>query len=155
MARSLLRLGVPLVAAVAGWAIAMPAGAATGVQVTDAQLLPGGGAVLVTASIACDPLPAGSLAFYGVDLWQGTFPHRNYIEGFGSYGAIGQSSLECDGTAHSHTVTVSPSQDYADRRFRPGPAMTDSVITVCAPTAPDAYQCDVLSDQRQPVRIHR
>jgi hypothetical protein len=155
MVRRILPAVVPVVAVLASWMLATSAVAATTIAITDAQLLDSGSAVQVTASVACDPLPADNVAFLSVDLWQGKYPHPNYIEGSGSYGEIGGASLTCDGTAHSYSVTVTPSQFYADKRFRPGAAMSESVVVVCDVTDPQNALCQPGELIRQSFRIHR
>jgi hypothetical protein len=106
--------------------------------------------VQVTVSVACDPIGDLDQAFLSVTLWQGTYPRPNYIEGFGSYGEFGGVSLVCDGIARSYSLTVRPSQFYADKRFKAGPAMTESGVTVCTPTL-----CSPAGELvRERIRIH-
>jgi hypothetical protein len=136
--------------------LATSAAAATSINLTDAQLLDRGSAVQVTASVACDPLGPDSQAFFSVDLWQGKYPHSNFIEGFGSYGELGGFSLTCDGTARTYSVTVTPNQFFTDKRFRTGPATTEYQIIVCTLVAPETYQCDSATGLiRESIRVHR
>jgi hypothetical protein len=153
MSRRVLRALVPLLAVLLGIGLAGPAAAATVIDVVDADRMQGGGAVQVTVTVTCDPLGPDSMAAVSVGLYQGTYPRPNYIEGFGSFGEIGGVSLTCDGTAHTYSFTVLPTRFYADRKFRPGPARADALVTVCTRVAPDTYHCEPTQSVTERIRI--
>ena len=154
MFRRVLRTLTLLVGLPLSVTLAAPAVAATVIDIVDADLMEGGAAVQVTVSVACDPIGDLDQAFLSLTLWQGTYPRPNYIEGFGSYGEIGGVSLVCDGTAHEYNFTVRPSVFYADKRFRPGSAMTESSVSICTLVAPETYSCRLAGELvRERIRI--
>jgi hypothetical protein len=154
MSRRARRALIPLIAVLLGALLAGPAGAATVIDVVDADRMEGGAAVQVTVAVTCDPIGPDSQAFVSMTLWQGTYPRPNYIEGFGSFGELGGISLVCDGTPHTYSFTVRPSSFYADKRFRAGPAWTESGVQVCTLVAPDTYHCEPAGELvREQIRI--
>ena len=153
MSRRVRRALVPLIAVLLAIGLAGPAGAATVVDVVDADRQQGGYGVQVTVAVTCDPLGADSQAFVSVSLYQGTYPRSNYIEGFGTFGEIGGISLTCDGTAHSYSFTVLPTASYANRTFRSGPARADALVTVCTLVAPETYHCEAAGSVTEQIRI--
>jgi hypothetical protein len=155
MFRSIPRTIIPLVAVLLSVAAAAPAQAASVIDIVHADRMQRGATVRITVDVTCDPIGAGSQAFFSLTLWQGTYPRRNYVEGSGSFGVVGGDSLACDRTPHTYRVTVHPSSFYADRRFRVGRAWTESVVQVCTFVGSDG-SCRPVGDLvRQRTRIHR
>ena len=115
----------------------------------------GGYGVQVTAAVTCDPPEsAHTMTYLSVTLVQGTSPHRNYIQGFGGIVDPTQPPIVCDGTAHEYSFTVVRLADYADRKFRPGPATAIYVVTQCTEVAPGDFQCTPTADEiRERVKI--
>jgi hypothetical protein len=153
MSRRVRRALVPLIAVLLAIGLASQAAAAAVVDIVDADRQQGGYGVQVTVAVTCDPLGADSQAFVSVNLYQGTYPRPNYIEGFGTFGEIGGISLTCDGTAHSYSFTVLPTAAYADMTFRSGPAQADALVTVCTLVAPETYDCQGAGSVTERIRI--
>jgi len=108
----------------------------------------GGYGVQVTGAVTCDPpeLP-NTMTYLSVTLYQGKYPHRNYIQGFGGIVDPTQPPIVCDGTAHEHSFTVVRTADYADRMFRAGPATAIYVVTQCTEVAPGDFHCTPTADE--------
>ena len=133
---------------------ALPARAATSVDVVSAIRMEQGAAVQVTATVACDPFTGDSFAALALTLFQGTYPHSNYLEGFGGVGITGVDGLICDNDPHSYSFIVRPTALYADKTFRQGPAGTEWVVQVCTQVAPGETECtNVAGPVQQPVLI--
>jgi hypothetical protein len=149
----LLRLlSVPFAAAilVAGATQASAASSSVNVQSFDREER--GASVLVTFSIACAPHGPETNTYFALTLFQGKPDAGNYVEGFG--GIVEPPSLiVCDNTTHSYTFNVRPSQFYADRRFRVGPAITEWSVITCTLVAPDTTECTGTELVRENVRI--
>ena len=127
-------------------ALAAPASAATAsITVVSADLQPDGSSVLLTVEVTCEA-PAGSTSYLTTTVWQGNYlrPEQpRYIEG------QGQTQIVCDSTAHTYSFIATTTVFYADKRFKPGRAMTESVVTYC-----DATQCTpIFPLVRQRIRI--
>ena len=59
----------------------------------------------------------------------------------------------CDGTFQLYSFTIVPTHDYADKRFRPGRAIVEYVITQCTDPTISPVQCTQDELVREPVRI--
>jgi hypothetical protein len=153
MSRRVLRALVPLIVVLLAIGLAGPAGAAAVVDVVDADRQDRGRAVFVTVAVTCDPIGPDSQAFVSVNLYQGTSPRPNYIEGFGTFGEIGGISLTCDGSVRTYSFTVLPTVFYADKKFRSGPARAEAQVTVCTLVAPETYQCEAAGSVSKQIRI--
>jgi hypothetical protein len=156
MARSFSRL----LGCVITWVAVLVIGASTATAaVTPVSLLEfdrtrQGAAVDVTVAITCDPVGPNTQTYFSLSLFQGTYPHKNYIEGFGGLVEPPPSpTITCDSTRREYTFTVTPSQFYADRRFRPGPATVEYVVQRCTEVEPNTFQCIAEEVVRQAVKI--
>jgi hypothetical protein len=152
MPRWLVRLLVPFTASLA---LVAPASAATTIRVTEALLLDDNSAVRLTVEYSCDQIGMYDVAALAVNVYQGKYPHPNYIEGFGTYGEIGGSTLVCNGQLQEQSLLVEPTQFFADRTFRPGPAIVRVAIIVCSPVAPETYQCEQIGSIETRIRLPR
>jgi hypothetical protein len=124
--------------------------AAASITVLDADLQPGGRSVQLTVEVTCDA-PAGSTAYLSATLWQGNYlrPEQpRYVEG------QGQTSIVCDGAAHTYSLTTTTTIFYADKRFKPGRAMTESAVQYCVRVDETTAECTPIFPLiRQPTRI--
>jgi hypothetical protein len=113
-----------------------------------------GAAVDVTVAITCDPVGPNTQTYFSLSLFQGTYPHKNYVEGFGGLVEPPPSpTITCDSTTREYTFTVTPTQFYADRRFHAGPATVEYVVQRCTEVEPDTFQCIAEELVRQQVKI--
>jgi hypothetical protein len=124
--------------------LGVPAQAAGSFTIERASLAFGGEAVDVTVGIACDPMPPNSWASVGLFLEQGKFTARRHVQGFGNFGAIGSFGLDCDGSFHSYGFEVVPTDPFADRTFRSGPARYEATVSICTLVDPttETYHCE-------------
>ena len=124
------------------------------VDLREFKRLSHGYAVQATVGVTCDPVGPDTRTYLSLTLFQGTYPHKNHIEGFGGVVDPTQPPIVCDGTAHEYSFTVRPNAAYADRKFRAGPATAIYVVTQCTEVAPENFQCTPTADEtRERVRI--
>jgi hypothetical protein len=150
MSRRPLR-GVLLVSASAlCLAVSSPAWAANEVTVQDAVLLPGAESVQLSVEVTCDA-PTNATSYLTITLWQGNSlrsSQNRYVEG------QGQTQIVCDSIAHTYPVTAT-NTSYPGKRFKPGPAMTESTIQNCVSMGSSTSCTPVFPLIRQASRIHR
>jgi hypothetical protein len=111
-----------------------------------------GASVSITFSLACAPHGPETNTYFSLTLAQGKPNAGNYVEGFG--GIVEPPSLiVCDDTTRSYTFNVRPSQFYADKRFRVGPAIAEWSVITCTLVAPDTTECTATELVRENVKI--
>lgn len=150
MFRGTVRTVVPLGAAALSLALVGPAAAApSSVVMQDAVLQPDKSSVQLTVEVTCTA-PAEATSYLSTTLWQSYYLRKNYVEG------QGQTQVSCDGQPHTYSFTATTTIFFADKRFHPGRAMTESGLQYCIQTDPETTVCTGIGELiRQSIRIHR
>jgi hypothetical protein len=112
-----------------------------------------GSAVRATVTVTCDPVSPDIFTYFSLTLSQGRYPKHNYIEGFGGLSDPTQQTVTCDGTFQLYSFTVVPTADYAGKRFRPGRAIVEYVVTQCTDPTTGTSVCTSEELVRESVTI--
>lgn len=151
-----IRASVALVSAFIFASVApTPAQAATTADISAARLI-ADGSLAVTVSVSCDPLSESQAAIISVFLAQGEFGRRNYVEGFGFFGALDTNLLTCDGQNHTYTIVLEPDGASVANRFRAGrTSFAETVLQISTETSPDNFLVEPVSVVTETVTIRR